>query len=458
METPLLSNGEGRMKTGGAMVVVAAADGTKDEEVGRVGDVAAADVPALPPVRNLVDAWEVFVGESKRLWLIALPIGLSVVCLYGMNSTTQIFVGHLGNLQLSAVAIGLSVISNFSFGFLVEMLGVYLQRSWIILVATSFLLCPLYIFSTPVLKLLGQEDEIAELAGKFTVSIIPQMFALAINFPTQKFLQAQSKVVVLAWIGIVSLLIHIGLLALFILVFKWGMGGAAAAYNISSWMISIAQVIYVVGWCKDGWTGLSWSAFKDIWAFVRLSLASAVMICLEIWYMMVLVVLTGHLDNAEIAVGSISICMNINGWEGMVFIGLNAAIRATKYAVIVVIVESLMIGILAMITILGTRNSFSIIFTEDKDLQRAVADIAYLLGITMLLNSVQPVISGNLGWHDLWNRNSDIDFIGNSLENRLEGRGPILKLLRQEDEIANLAGKFTISVYPPTGCIAHQLS
>ncbi|XP_008787420.2 protein DETOXIFICATION 35 [Phoenix dactylifera] len=435
MDTLLLLNGEGRMKTGGEMVV-AKADGGNDEELGTAGDEAAAEVPDIPQVRNLGDAWEVFVGESKRLWLIALPIGLSVVCLYGMNSTTQIFVGHLGNLQLSAVAIGLSVISNFSFGFLlgmgsaletlcgqafgagqVEMLGVYLQRSWIILFATSFLLCPLYIFSTPILKLLGQEDQIAELAGKFTVSIIPQMFALAVNFPTQKFLQAQSKVAVLAWIGIVSLLIHIGLLALFVLVFKWGMGGAAAAFNISSWMVSIAQVIYVVGWCKEGWTGLSWSAFRDMWAFVKLSLASAVMICLEIWYMMVLVVLTGHLNDAEIAVGSISICMNINGWEGMVFIGLNAAIsvrvsnelgcgrpRATKYAVIVVIVESLMIGILAMITILVTRNSFSVIFTSDRDLQRAVADIAYLLGITMVLNSVQPVISGVAvggGWQAL---------------------------------------------------------
>lgn len=121
MDTPLLLNGEGRKKTGGAMVVTAAANGGKDEEIGMAGHAAAAEVPDLPPVRNLSDAWEVFVEESKRLWLIALPIGLSVICLYGMNSTTQIFVGHLGKLQLSAVAIGLSVISNFSFGFLVSL-------------------------------------------------------------------------------------------------------------------------------------------------------------------------------------------------------------------------------------------------------------------------------------------------------------------------------------------------
>ncbi|THU58441.1 hypothetical protein C4D60_Mb03t14280 [Musa balbisiana] len=67
--------------------------------------------------------------------------------------------------------------------------------------------------------------------------------------------------------------------------------------------------------------------------------------------------------------------------------------RATRYAVVVVLVQSLAIGLLCMTIILATRNHFSVIFTSDRDMQRAVADIAYLLGITMVLNSIQPVIS-----------------------------------------------------------------
>lgn len=189
----------------------------------------------------------------------------------------------------------------------VYMLGIYTQRSWIILWCSCIVLLPVYIFATPILKLLGQADDIADLAGKFTILIIPQLFSLAINFPAQKFLQAQSKVNVLAWIGFVALIIHIGLLWLFIYPFGWGTTGAAIAFDITSWGISIAQVIYVVGWCKEGWKGLSWSAFNEIWAFVRLSLASAIMLCLEIWYMMSIIILTGHLNNAVIAVDSLSI-------------------------------------------------------------------------------------------------------------------------------------------------------
>lgn len=378
----------------------------------------------------------VFWTESVKLWRIAGPIAFTILCQYGTNSATNIFVGHIGDVELSAVAISLSVIGTFSFGFLlgmgsaletlcgqafgagkVDLLGVYMQRSWLILWCTCILLLPIYIFAAPILKLLGQQDEIADLAGIFTLQTIPQLFSLAINFPTQKFLQAQSKVDVLAWIGFIALFIHVGILWIFVFALGWGTFGAAMAYNITSWGITIAQVVYVIGWCREGWRGFSWGAFREIWAFVRLSLASAIMLCLEIWYMMSIIILTGHLDNAVIAVGSLSICMNFNGWEAMLFIGINAAIsvrvsnelglghpRAAKYSVYVTVAQSLLIGVLCMIIVMIGRDYFSIIFTNSKDLQEAASHLAYLLGVTMVLNSVQPVVSGVAvggGWQAL---------------------------------------------------------
>lgn len=189
----------------------------------------------------------------------------------------------------------------------VEMLGIYMQRSWLIMLVACICITPLYIYSTPLLKLLGQREDIAELAGKFSIQVIPQMFSLAINFTTQKYLQAQSDVSILAWVAFVALLLHIATLYMFIEVFGWGTAGAAAAYDISGWVISAAQVIYIVGWCKDSWTGLSWLAFKELWEFSKLSVASAVMLCLEMWYFMTIIVLTGHLEDPIIAVGSLSI-------------------------------------------------------------------------------------------------------------------------------------------------------
>ncbi|CDP05161.1 unnamed protein product [Coffea canephora] len=386
--------------------------------------------------RGLKEWWYVFRIETVKLWALGLPIALNIICQYGMNAATTMYVGHLGDVELSAISISLSVISTFSFGFLlgmgsaletlcgqafgarqVHMLGVYMQRSMIILFVTSVILLPLYIFATPLLKLLGQQEQIADPAGKYSILIIPQLFSLVVTFPTQKFLQAQSNVAITAYIGLVALLLHVLLLWLFIYVLGWGITGAAVAFDISNWAIAIAQFFYVIGWCKDGWKGWSISAFREIWSFVRLSLASAVMLCLEIWYMMSINILTGHLHNAVLAVGSLSICMSLNGIEAMIFIGVNAAIsvrvsnelglghpRAAKYSVYVTVSQSLLIGIISMVVVLLARNHFAIIFTNSTDMQKAVANLAGLLSITMVLNSVQPVISGVAvggGWQAL---------------------------------------------------------
>ncbi|CAN4087709.1 unnamed protein product [Withania somnifera] len=101
----------------------------------------------------------------------------------------------------------------------------------------------------------------------------------------------------------------------------------------------------------------------------------------------------------------------------MFFIGVNAAIsvrvsnelglgraRATKYSVYVTVFQSLLIGILCMIVVLAVRNHLAILFTEDEVLIQAVSQLAWFLGVTMLLNSVQPVISGVAvggGWQGL---------------------------------------------------------
>ncbi|PAN36741.1 hypothetical protein PAHAL_6G306600 [Panicum hallii] len=391
------------------------------------------DTPAL---RSVADAARMVWDESKRLWGIGLPIAVGMVSMYAISSITQMFIGHLGNLPLAAASIGLSVFATFALGFLlgmgsaletlcgqafgagqVAMLGVYLQRSWIILLATSVLMSPFFVFAEPLLLLIGQEPDVAREAGRFALYILPSVFGMAVNFASSKFLQAQSKVTVPAWIGLGALLANLLLNYLFVVVLGWGLPGAAAAYDLAHWGIALGQIAYIIGWCRDGWRGWSAAAFHDIWAFVRLSLESAVMLCLELWYVGLITVLTGDLQDAQIAVDSLGICMNINGWEAMIFIGLNAAIsvrvsnelgsgrpRAAWNAVMVVVAEALLIGVLCMVLVLVFRDSFSIIFTSDDDLRHAVSRIAGLLGLTMVLNSVQPVISGVAvggGWQGL---------------------------------------------------------
>ncbi|PON99032.1 Multi antimicrobial extrusion protein, partial [Trema orientale] len=160
-----------------------------------------------------------------------------------------------------------------------DMLGIYMQRSWVILNSTAVLLCFLYIFAQQLLKLIGQTTEISEAAGVFSIWMIPQLFAYAMNFPIAKFLQAQSKMMVMAVISAVALLLHTLFSWLLILKLGWGMVGAAVVLNLSWWLIVVAQLVYIFsGTCGRAWSGFSWKAFQNLWSFVRLSLASAVML------------------------------------------------------------------------------------------------------------------------------------------------------------------------------------
>lgn len=68
--------------------------------------------------------------------------------------------------------------------------------------------------------------------------------------------------------------------------------------------------------------------------------------------------------------------------------------RGARYSVYTTILQSVVMGIVCMIVILATRNHFSLIFSDTQEMRIAVARLSPLLGITMLLNSIQSVISG----------------------------------------------------------------
>lgn len=68
--------------------------------------------------------------------------------------------------------------------------------------------------------------------------------------------------------------------------------------------------------------------------------------------------------------------------------------QAAKFAVEVVSVTSTFIGVLAMILVLTTRDFFPYLFTSSNAVAKETTKISILLAFTVLLNSLQPVLSG----------------------------------------------------------------
>ncbi|CAK9145748.1 unnamed protein product [Ilex paraguariensis] len=373
--------------------------------------------------------------ELKLLFHLAAPAVAVYMINYLMSMSTQIFSGHLGNLELAAASLGNNGIQMFAYGLMLgmgsavetlcgqaygaqkfEMLGIYLQRSTILLTATGVLLSFVFIFSEPILVFLGQSPEIASAAALFVYGLIPQIFAYAINFPIQKFLQAQSIVAPSAYISTVTLLLHMVLS--WLAVYKIGLGllGASLVLSLSWWIIVVAQFVYIAKSerCKETWAGFSWQAFAGLPGFFKLSAASAVMLCLETWYFQILVLLAGLLENPELALDALSICMTISGWVFMISVGFNAAAsvrvsnelgaghpKSAAFSVVIVTLLSFLISLIAGIVVLALRHVISYAFTEGEAVSNAVSDLCPLLALTLILNGVQPVLSGvavGCGW------------------------------------------------------------
>ena len=69
---------------------------------------------------------------------------------------------------------------------------------------------------------------------------------------------------------------------------------------------------------------------------------------------------------------------------------------AAKFSVLVVSATSVAIGVVCMIIVLATREYFPHLFTTSDAVAKETTRLAILLGFTVLLNSLQPVLSGTL--------------------------------------------------------------
>ncbi|KAJ0575098.1 putative multi antimicrobial extrusion protein [Helianthus annuus] len=373
--------------------------------------------------------------ELNLLYKLAAPAVIVYLLNNAMSISTRIYSGQLGNMELAAASLGNQGIQLFAYGLLLgmgsavetlcgqafgaqkyDMLGVYLQRSAIVLLVTSIPVTMIYVFSKPILILLGQSPSMASYASLFVYGLIPQVFAYAINFPIQKFLQAQSIVTPSAYISAGTLVVHLILSWIMVYKLKLGLLGASLTLSLSWWIIVVGQIVYILmsDRCKATWTGFNSKAFGGLWEFVKLSSGSAVMLCLETWYFQILVLIAGLLENPELSLDALSVCMSVNALVFMVSVGFNAAAsvrvgnelgagnpKAAAFSVLTVTTVSFLIALVEAVIVLSARDVISYAFTGGEIVANAVSDLCPLLAITIVLNGIQPVLSGvavGCGW------------------------------------------------------------
>ncbi|KAF5943912.1 hypothetical protein HYC85_017989 [Camellia sinensis] len=290
-----------------------------------------------------------------------------------------------------------------------EMLGVYLQRSAILLTITGVLLTLIYIFCEPILIFLRESTCHSISSSIVHIRSNSPNIRIRIKLPYPK-ISTSTEYCDTKCIHIscnISITYYTEL-AFCVQDRAWVVGCIVG--------VELVLFVYILKSerCKYTWDGFSIQAFSGLPGFFKLSAASAVMLCLETWYFQILVLLAGLLENPELALDALSICTTISGWVFMIAVGFNAAAsvrvsnelgaghpKSAAYSVVVVTSISFIISVIAAIVLLALRNIISYAFTDGEIVANAVSDLCPLLALTLILNGIQPVLSGvavGCGW------------------------------------------------------------
>ncbi|KAG1348185.1 protein DETOXIFICATION 41 [Cocos nucifera] len=315
----------------------------------------------------------VAVWESKNLWRLSWASIVIMLFNFMLSLVTQMFVGHLGELALAGASIANVGIQGLAYGIMLGMasavqtvcgqaygakkykaMGIICQRALILHFIAAIILSFLYWFSGSLLKAIGQKDSVASIGQVYARGLLPQLVAFALYCPMQRYLQAQNIVNPVAYISIAVLLLHI--------------------------LLSCPS-------CRETWPGLSMKAFRGLWAYCKLTLASAVMLCVNYWNWDFMIML--GLSNA--ASNSVRIGNELGAGHP----------RVARFAVIVVVTTCVILSLIISALVLILRTPLSQLYTNSTDVIEAVKNLTPLLAISIFLNGVQPILSGvaiGSGW------------------------------------------------------------
>lgn len=228
--------------------------------------------------------------ELGLVFKIGLPLGFSSCARILQLLSINVVLGRSDTIVLAAVAassiwtqitdnmvitaIGqISTLCGQAFGAgNKKLVGTWLQIALLGVTIAGIPAVALRWLTTPVLKLLSISPQIAELAGKFAVWGQATFFLNAWYYTVQRFYLAQQIVIPDAVVDFIFIFVNVGIVYLFVDVFKWGQDGivgAALGLSVSNLLRLIVYVLYCWGrgYHRDTWFGWSWKeiAHRERW-------------------------------------------------------------------------------------------------------------------------------------------------------------------------------------------------
>ncbi|CAI0450947.1 unnamed protein product [Linum tenue] len=378
---------------------------------------------------------DVLLDQLKKVTRMAAPMVVVSVTQYLVQVVSLMMSGHLGELSLSGVAIATSFTNVTGFALLFGLAGAletlcgqaygaeqywkcgtYTYASIISLVPICVPVSILWYYVDDILVSIGQDPEIASVAGQYAVCLIPALFGDAVLQPLNRYFQSQGLTLPMLLSSVAALCGHVPVC--WALVYKFGLGnvGAALAIGLAYWFNAGLLVLYMrwAGSCEKT-RGMCWDDLgASVTEFWRFAVPSAVMVCLEWWTFELLVLLAGLLPDAALETSVLSICLTTTSLHYYVQYGIGAAASTgvsnelgagnpekAKAVIQSAVGISILEAAIVSTTLFCCRSFFGYVFSNEKAVVAYVADVAPLLCLSVVVDSFLAVLSGvarGSGW------------------------------------------------------------
>lgn len=351
--------------------------------------------------------------------------------LYSRAFISMLFLGYLGELELAGGSLamgfanitGYSVIAGLAMGMEPicgqahgadsrKLLGLTLQKTILLLIATSIPICFAWVNISSILLWCGQDPEIARAAHTFIVFCIPDLFLLSLLHPLRVYLRTQGITLPVTYCSAASVLLHVPLNYLLIARLEMGIAGVAVAMvwtNLNLLLLLSSYLLFFLGGPGDSWVAPSSECLKGWSALLGLAVPSCVSVCLEWWWYEFMILLCGLLENSKATVASMGILIQTTSlvyvFPSSLSLGVSARVGnelggnrpdKARNATIVSLGCSAAMGLGAAAFARAMRHRWGGLFTGDGEILELTAAALPIVGLCELGNCPQTTACGVL--------------------------------------------------------------
>ncbi|KAJ1694855.1 hypothetical protein LUZ63_011553 [Rhynchospora breviuscula] len=386
-----------------------------------------------PPSRSsrISLAIQTVTSELQSQRGIALPLMAMNLTWFAKQTMTTAFLGRLGDLELAAGSLGFTFANVTGFSVLTGLCGAMepicgqafgaknyrllhktLLMATILLLVASIPISLLWLNVDKILIHFGQQREIARLAKRYIIFLLPDLVITSLLSPLKAYLSSQGITLPILFSSAIALGLHIPLNIF--LSRKKGIDGVAMAIWLTEMSVTIMLFLYVFvdekrkNWVEKATIGGWWDQKASDWIrLLRLSAPCCLTTCLEWWCYEIIVLLTGRLPDARRMVAVIAVVMNFDYllYSIMLSLAICASTRVSnelgggnsksaRISAFVSISCAAVVGLFGSLAMVMARHSWGHLFSHDAKIIQGVSRIMLIMALLEVVNFPLAVCGG----------------------------------------------------------------